>query len=53
MCSHFGYEVIKLKRIRIMDISLKNLPVGKWRNLTNEEIKSLLAAKKADKKNDK
>jgi len=47
MCSHFGYEVIKLKRIRIMDISLKNLPVGKWRTLTNEEIKSLLAAKKS------
>ncbi|HPJ76095.1 MAG TPA: pseudouridine synthase [Clostridia bacterium] len=47
MCSHFGYEVIKLKRIRIMDISLKNLPVGRWRTLTNEEIKSLLAAKKS------
>jgi len=30
-----------------MDISLKNLPVGKWRTLTNEEIKSLLAAKKS------
>ena len=43
MCSHFGYKVVKLKRIRIMNIELKNLPVGKWRNLTEEEIKTLFA----------
>lgn len=43
MCSHFGYKVVKLKRIRIMNIELKSLPVGKWRNLTEEEIKTLLA----------
>jgi 23S rRNA pseudouridine2604 synthase len=43
MCSHFGYEVVKLMRIRIMNIELKNLPVGKWRNLTEEEVKTLLA----------
>lgn len=53
MCSNFGYEVIKLKRIRIMNIDLKNLPVGKWRNLTKEEVKSLLAAKKADTRSEK
>ena len=53
MCSNFGYEVIKLKRIRIMNIDLRNLPVGKWRNLTKEEVKSLLAAKKADTRSDK
>jgi 23S rRNA pseudouridine2604 synthase len=43
MCSHFGYNVVYLKRIRIMNIELKNLPVGKWRNLTEEEIRNLLA----------
>ncbi len=43
MCSHFGYEVVKLKRIRIMNIELNNLPVGKWRNLTKEEVNTLLA----------
>ncbi len=43
MCSHFGYQVVKLKRIRIMNIELKNLPLGKWRNLTEEEIRNLLA----------
>lgn len=43
MCAHFGYTVVKLKRIRIMNIELKNLPVGKWRNLTEEEVETLLA----------
>lgn len=42
MCSHFGYNVVKLKRIRIMNIELGNLPLGKWRNLTKEEISNLL-----------
>jgi 16S rRNA U516 pseudouridylate synthase RsuA-like enzyme len=26
-----------------MNIELKDLPVGKWRNLTEEEVKTLLA----------
>ncbi|MGV2387916.1 MAG UNVERIFIED_CONTAM: hypothetical protein LVR29_05150 [Microcystis novacekii LVE1205-3] len=34
MCEHFGYEVIKLERIRIMNIGLKGLPIGDWRDLT-------------------
>jgi 23S rRNA pseudouridine2604 synthase len=41
MCEHFGYEVIKLERIRIMDISLKGLPTGDWRDLTEPEIKNI------------
>ncbi|NLY36284.1 MAG: pseudouridine synthase, partial [Tissierellia bacterium] len=48
MCTELGYEVVKLKRIRIMHIGLKNLPVGKWRNLTKEEEKTLLAVTKPD-----
>ena len=43
MCSHFGFKVVNLKRIRIMNIKLGKLPVGKWRNLTEEELKNLLA----------
>lgn len=39
MCEHFGYEVTKLERIRIMNIGLKGLPVGEWRELTPEEVK--------------
>lgn len=38
MCEHLGYEVIKLKRIRIMNVNL-DVPVGKWRYLTEEELK--------------
>lgn len=37
MCEHFGYEITKLERVRIMNISLKGLPVGEWRELTPEE----------------
>lgn len=48
MCAYLGYEVVKLKRIRIMNIRL-DLPVGKWRDLTADElsqIQSLLADSK-------
>jgi 23S rRNA pseudouridine2604 synthase len=43
MCEHFGYEVIKLERVRIMNISLKGLPVGDWRDLTESEMKTIYA----------
>ncbi len=41
MCEHFGYEVIKLERIRIMNIGLKGLPIGDWRDLTESEMKTI------------
>ena len=37
MCEYLGYEVTRLKRVRIMNIRL-DVPVGKWRHLTDEEI---------------
>lgn len=37
MCEYFGYEVTKLERVRIMNITLKGLPIGDWRELTEEE----------------
>lgn len=40
MCEYLGFEVVRLKRIRIMNIQL-DLPVGKWRNLTHEELSTL------------
>ena len=40
MCEHLGYEVKKLKRVRIMNIKL-DLPVGKWRDLTPQEMNEL------------
>ena len=38
MCEHFGYEVTKLERVRIMYVSLKGLPPGEWRDLTDDEL---------------
>lgn len=37
MCEYLDYRVIKLKRIRIMNVHL-DLPVGKWRDLTQAEL---------------
>ncbi len=44
MCEYLGYNVIRLKRVRIMNISLGKLPTGHWRMLTNKEIKELTAS---------
>ena len=41
MCEHFGYEVTRLRRIRIMNIHLDGINYGKWRDLTAEELKEL------------
>lgn len=43
MCEHFGYEVTKLERVRIMNIDLKGLPLGDWRELTDKEMESIYA----------
>ncbi len=40
MCEYFDYEVIMLKRIRIMNVKL-DIPVGHYRNLTNQELNEL------------
>ena len=41
MCEHFGYEVTKLERTRIMNVSLAGLPPGEWRDLTDDELIAL------------
>ncbi|WP_179345496.1 23S rRNA pseudouridine(2604) synthase RluF [Winogradskyella ursingii] len=40
MCEYLNYEVQTLKRIRIMNIEL-DMPVGKYRELTNKEFETL------------
>ena len=42
MCEYFGYRVEKLERVRIMNISLGDLPTGKYRDVTQEEYQKLL-----------
>ncbi|MFV8904618.1 23S rRNA pseudouridine(2604) synthase RluF [Serratia fonticola] len=37
MCKYFGYHVTKLERQRIMNITLQGLPLGEWRDLTDDE----------------
>jgi 23S rRNA pseudouridine2604 synthase len=41
MCETLDYQVTKLKRIRIMNITLDGLASGKWRYLTEEEINTI------------
>jgi 23S rRNA pseudouridine2604 synthase len=40
MCEFLDYRVTKLQRVRIMNIEL-DLPVGKWREFTEDELKGL------------
>ncbi|WP_431121452.1 23S rRNA pseudouridine(2604) synthase RluF [Flagellimonas flava] len=40
MCEHLDYRVKKLKRVRIMNVSL-DVPVGKWRHLTEQELREI------------
>lgn len=41
MCEYWGYRVEKLTRVRIMNLTLGDLPVGQYRNVTKEELKEL------------
>lgn len=40
MCEHLGFNVVRLKRIRIMNIVL-DVPVGEWRYLTEKELMTI------------
>ncbi|MCF8361844.1 MAG: 23S rRNA pseudouridine(2604) synthase RluF [Prolixibacteraceae bacterium] len=40
MCEYLGYDVIKLKRVRVMNINL-DIPKGKWRDLTDKELSDI------------
>jgi 23S rRNA pseudouridine2605 synthase len=42
MCEAVGKKVIALHRAKIGDISVKDIPLGKWRYLKNYEIKKLI-----------
>ena len=42
MCKVLGYNVITLKRVRIMNINLGKLKLGTYREVTKEEIEDLM-----------
>lgn len=41
MCEYFGYEVVRLERIRVMNIELGKLKEGRYRNITKQEREEL------------
>ncbi len=41
MCQALGYRVLELKRIRIMNITLKDLPLDSYRDVSPDELKRL------------
>lgn len=47
MCEYFGYGVTELVRTRIMNLSLKGLALGDWRDLTVKETETLIALTEA------
>lgn len=47
MCKELGYRVIKLRRIRIMNIELGSLESGRYRDVTPEEFARLEAMLKS------
>jgi len=45
MCSFFGYKVLKLQRVRIINLQLGDLKPGQWRQLEPAEVRGLLPDK--------
>ena len=45
MCSFFGYKVLRLQRVRIINLTLDGLKVGQWRELKDSEVRGLLPHK--------
>ena len=41
MCEALGYNVLALKRVRIRNFTVSNLPTGKWRYFTPTEIENI------------
>lgn len=41
MCEHIRHPIIKLKRVAIGELELGNLEMGKWRHLTDKEVRYL------------
>ncbi len=49
MCEYLGFDVVKLKRVRIMNIPL-DVPKGKWRYLKEDELQELKSSLEASSK---
>ena len=49
MCQLLGYKVMRLQRIRVGKLCLGNLPLGKWRHLSEDELQYLKSMISGDK----
>jgi 23S rRNA pseudouridine2604 synthase len=45
MCSFYGYQVLRLQRVRIINLTLDGLKTGQWRELKDSEVRGLLPNK--------
>ena len=50
MAEAFNYQVLKLTRVRIMNVELGHIKLGRWRNLTDAELVQLRAGAAAPKR---
>ncbi len=50
MCATFGYNVVELKRVRFLFLTLEGLSEGEYRELTGEEVRRLRREAGAEKK---
>ncbi|MFI3287580.1 MAG: pseudouridine synthase [Rikenellaceae bacterium] len=46
MCEALGYEVLRLRRVRIMNIEVGGMNTGDWRFIEGEELETLFASLK-------
>lgn len=53
MAEHFGFEVTRLERVRIMNINLKKLGTGDWRDLDEKEIADIYALIESSSSNER
>ena len=42
MCAAFDYQVRRLQRVRVVNIDLRGIKVGQWRDLSLDELRGLL-----------
>jgi 23S rRNA pseudouridine2604 synthase len=42
MCNAYDYQVLKLQRVRVMNIGLGKLKPGEWRTISEDELKVLM-----------
>ncbi|AMN46700.1 pseudouridine synthase [Steroidobacter denitrificans] len=49
MCSFFGYKVVRLQRVRIINVSLAGLKPGQWRRLSDAEVRGLRSGRRRER----